>query len=66
MEILRQGSTDKIKEWEIRHKRVYVLTCEVCDCEFEVAYNDPAIQYDQKEGESYVKCPFCHRYVDID
>jgi hypothetical protein len=32
MEILREGSKEKIREYRVKHKEIYILTCEVCDC----------------------------------
>lgn len=65
MEILREGSKEKIREYRVKHKEIYILTCEVCDCQFEVAQGDREIQSDQREGSMWVKCPFCKRNVDI-
>lgn len=65
MKIIKQGSEDNIRIYKMANNITHYLKCEVCGCEFEVENTDKELQYDQKEGVMWVRCPYCRNIIDV-
>lgn len=65
MKIIKDGSQEKLREYELAHQERWALECERCGCKFEVANGEEGIVYSYQYDEMSIRCPYCKNWIDI-